>query len=651
MIPAGEFLGRHLYQFDDFSLDIREHSLQHGDRVISLRPKSFDTLAFLVERHGRLVTKDELLTTLWADVVVTEGSLTHCIEEIREALGDDPHQPRFIQTVPRVGYRFIAKMRVLPDETIVEEVLEESEYTALKVKFRNGSLADTETTPLTPVVALPGPHAQRWQQTAFAVGISGLLLATAAGVFWYLQRDRSEIIRSVAVLPFDNLSGNAEEEYFADGLTDALISDLAGIRTLRVISRTSVMQYRTNRKPLREIGKELQVDAVVEGSVFRSGERVRTTAALITTASEHRIWGEIYERDQRDMLGLIRDMARTIAGEINIELSSAEQAHLASAYPVVMPAYELYLKGRYHWNKRTSEGFRKGLDCFQRALDADSQYAPALVGLADCYNMLGDYDLLPPNVAFPRGRTASLRAITLDSSLADAHASLAFAVMRFDWNWPEVEKEYTRAINLNPSCSNAHHWYALYLATRERFADAKEEIRRAQVLDPLSTIVLANLAWVHYFARENDQAIAICREALQKDSTFVSAHIKLGWSYEQQGLYREAQMEFEKAIASGGEDPALLSMLARSYALQNERGKAIGLINRVIDQSSRRYVSGYHVASAYAGLGEKTRALEWLEKSYDERSGWLAWLNVDPKFDELREDPRFVALVDSLKLR
>jgi len=650
VITPGESTQSRKFQFGDFHLDVRDHTLKRLGRTIPLRPKSFETLAYLVEHHGRLVTKDELLTTLWAGVVVTEGTLTHCIEEIRDAVGDDPHHPRFLQTIPRVGYRFIGEMLSTAEETTNEEV-EESEYTALKVKFRDGSMADIDTTAPARNEPLFRPQLGVLQRVALTIGIVGLLLAAAAGAFWYLHRDRSEIITSVAVLPFDNLSGNPEEEYFADGLTDALISELAGIRKLRVISRTSVMQYRANRKPLPQIGSELLVDAVVEGSVFRSGDRVRTTAALITAASEHRIWGETFERDQRDMLALIREMARTIAGEINIELTSTEQANLASGTSVEMPAYELYLKGRYHWNKRTSDGFRKGIDCFQRALNADSQYAPAFVGLADCYNMLGDYDLLPPKMAFPTGRAASLRAIALDSSLADAHASLAFAAMRFDWNWPEVEKEYIRAIGLNPSCSNAHHWYALYLATRGRFAEAKEEIRKAQILDPLSTIILANLAWVLYFTRENDQAIAVCREVLQRDSTFVSAHIKLGWSYEQHRLYREAQTEFEKAIASGGDDPALLSMLARAYALQNERGKAIALINRVIDQSSRLYVSGYHVAAAYVGLGEKTRALEWLRKSYDERSGWLAWLNVDPKFDDLRGDPRFVALLDSLKLR
>ena len=314
-------------------------------------------------------------------------------------------------------------------------------------------------------------------------------------------------------------------------------------------------------------------------------------------------------------------------------------------------AYEFSLKGRYYWNKRTAEGFRKGIDCFERALSRDPYYAPAYVGLADSYNMLGDYDLLPPKMAFPKARAAALQALAIDNSLADAHASLAFSAMRFDWDWAEVEREYELAMASNPNSSNAHHWYGLYLAMRGRFGEAREEMKKAHTLDPLSLIVTANLAWVHYFAREYDQAIAVCQEALEMDSSFVSAHIKLGWAFEQKQLYRDARAEFRKAIASEGDDPTLLLLLAHTYAVEGSRGDAIALIQKATEESHDLYLSGYHVAAAYAGLGDHVRSLEWLKKAYEARSGWLAWLNVDPKFDGLRLDPPFAALLDSLGLR
>jgi TolB-like protein/DNA-binding winged helix-turn-helix (wHTH) protein/Flp pilus assembly protein TadD len=651
MTLTGGIIRKGKVQFGDFTLDIREHSLRRRDRPIALRPKTFDTFAFLVERHGRLVTKDELLTALWAGVVVTEGTLTHCIEEIRDALGDDPRHPQFIQTVSRVGYRFIADLHPLSAELRDEPVLETDEYTAVKLRF-SGTAASDPSTPEPPNAAVqikaPSGHGKR---AALVATMLVLIFLIVGGILWYSQPFSSKTITSLAVLPFENLSGNMEEEYFADGLTDALISDLARIGRLRVISRTSVMHYKAQRKTLHEIGQELQVDAVVEGSVFRSGDQVRTTASLITTASERRIWGGTFERNKGDLLTLIREMTRTVASEIKIELTAAEQAELSPSHSTDSPAYELYLKGRYHWNMRSPGGFQKAIEYFERALKADSQYAPALIGLADCYNLLGDYDLLEPNLAFPKGRAASLRALAIDSTLADAHASLAFAVTRYDWIWAEAEHEYKRAIALNASCSNAHHWYALFLATQGRMTEAKAEIARALELDPLSQIIATNRAWVCYFAGENDEAIAVCRDVLRRDSLFASAHIKLGWALEQRDLHAEAQLEFTKATEIVGDNPVFRSMRARSLALQGNRRKAVTLIAEVIDESHSRYVPGYHVAAAYAGLRERALALQWLKKSLEERSGWLIWLNVDPKFESLRLEPEFSMLLDSLRLR
>jgi TolB-like protein/DNA-binding winged helix-turn-helix (wHTH) protein/tetratricopeptide (TPR) repeat protein len=640
-----------MFQFGGFTLDIHDHTLKQSEQPISLRPKSFETLAFLVEHRGRLVSKDELLERVWAGVVVTDGALTHCIEEIRHVIGDDPHHPHFIQTVPRVGYRFIAQVQELPDGSTEEEVVEEEEYTTLNVRFRGDDEVGTEThrhvKTLPERLSPPG----RLKLTTVAIIASAILVLLAIALVYILSAGRSGAITSLAVMPFENLSRDPEQDYFADGLTDALIAEIAKIGRLRVISRTSAMQYKNSRKSISEIAEELQVDGVIEGSVFRSGERVRITAALIATGGERRLWGETYERDQRDMVTLLRVMARTLAQEIPIELTPTERARFsrdASVDPVV---YELYLKGRYHWNKRTAEGFRKGIECFETALARDPYYAPAYVGLADSYNMLGDYDLLPPKMAFPKARAAALQALAVDNSLAEAHASLAFSAMRFDWDWAEVEREYGLAIASDPNSSNAHHWYGLYLATRGRFDDAGEELRKAHALDPLALIITANLAWVHYFAREYDQAIMVCKEALELDSSFTSAHVKLGWAYEQKQMYREARGEFRTAINSEGNDPILRLFLAHAFAVEGARGDAIALMQEVTEHSHDLYLSGYHVAAVYAGLRDRARSLEWLKKAYGERSGWLAWLNVDPKFDDLRGESQFVALLDSLRLR
>jgi TolB-like protein/DNA-binding winged helix-turn-helix (wHTH) protein len=402
-----------MYQFDDFALDIREHTLTRSDRPIYLRPKSFETLAFLLEHRGRLVSKDELLDRIWAGVVVTDGTLTHCIEEIRRAIGDDPHHPKFIQTVPRVGYRFIAEVQELQGGTTEEEVIEEEEYTTLKVRFQNddeaGSLREKNFAVLPARLSVPG----RSKLITVSIAASGILLLLAIALVYFVPAGRSGAINSIAVLPFENLSRDPEQDYFADGLTDALIAEIARIGNLRVISRTSVMQYRNSRKSLSKIAEELHVDGVIEGSVFRSGQRVRITAALIAAGGERRLWGETYERDQRDMVTLLRVVARTLAQEIPIELTPSERTRLSADASVDPEAYELYLKGRYYWNKRTAEGFRKGIEFFENTLARDPYYAPAYVGLADSYNMLGDYDLLPPKTAFPKARAAALQALPL----------------------------------------------------------------------------------------------------------------------------------------------------------------------------------------------------------------------------------------------
>jgi len=454
-------------------------------------------------------------------------------------------------------------------------------------------------------------------------------------------------IQAVAVLPLADLSDQQPApDYFADGMTEALITDLAKIKALRVISRTSVMQYKGVQRPLPQIARELNVDAVVEGSVLRSGKRVRITAQLIHAATDQHLWAESYERDLRDVLSLQSEVARAIANEIQVKLTPQEQARLVSARSIDPEAYQLYLKGRFYWNKRTEAGLKKGIEYFHQAIDLDPNYALAYAGIADCYSLLG-WDLfgaLPPREALPIAKAAAKKALETDDSLAEAHNSLAWTKLAFDWDWMGAEREFKRAIELNPGYAVAHHWYAECLAGMGRYAEALAEIRQAQELDPLSLIISSIVGWVLYFDRKDDQAIAEFRKALELDPNFWVAHWTLGRAYEQKAMFVEAIAEIQKAIDFSGGSPLSLAALGHTYAVWGMRAEAERVLNE-LKELPEGYISPYGIAAIHAGLGEKDQAFIWLEKAYEERSGWLIWLRAEPISDPLRSDPRFQDLL------
>jgi TolB-like protein len=452
-------------------------------------------------------------------------------------------------------------------------------------------------------------------------------------------------IRSLAVLPLANLSGDPEQEYFADGMTDELITNLSKIGSLKVISRTSVMQYKGAKKPLREIAQALGVDGVIEGSVFRAGNRVRITAQLIHAATDRHLWAESYERDLRDVLALQSEVAQAIAKEIQIKLTPQEQAHLASARPVNPEAHEAYLKGRYYWNLRTEEGVKKGIQYFQQAIEKDPGYALAYAGLADSYVVLGNLGLMAPKEAYPRAKAAAFKALEMDETLAEAHASLGMARSEYDWDWVGAEKEWKRAIELNPGYATAHQWYAQYLTSMGRHNEAIAEAKRAQELDPLSLIINAIGGSVFACARRYDEAIAQCRRTLELNAGFYMAHLYLGFAYEQEKLYAEAISEYQKAIALEQGNPTVAAYLARGYAAAGKRTEALKTFSQLRDLSKRRYVSSYTMALTYAALGDNDQAFACLEKAYEDRSGALLYVKVDPRVDSLRSDPRFQDLL------
>lgn len=459
-----------------------------------------------------------------------------------------------------------------------------------------------------------------------------------------LGANRQPQFESLAVLPLTNLSGNVDQDYFADGITEELITTLAKISSLRVISRTSVMQYKGTRKSVPQIAAELHVDAVVEGSVQRSGDRVRITAQLIRADTDQHLWAESYERNLRDVLTLRSEMASAIANQIQIKLTSQERARLGGAYAVNPEAYENYLKGRFYWHRRGTEAARS-LYYFEQAIAADPNYAPGYAGLADYYWAA---DNLPPQTAIPKAREYAMKALQIDDTLAEAHTALAAIRFYGEWDWPAAQQEFNRALQVNPNQAEARRMYAVYLAALGRSGESLAEIRRAQELDPLSESIQGTAGWVFYFSRQYDHAIEQCRIAVGLDSNSAAAHDCLGTAYLAEGMHEQAISECETAVRVSGNVPDRMADLARAYALAGEQAQAQKLLAQLRDLAAKRYVSPYFFAIVYASLGDRDGALSSLQKAYDERSGGVIWIKSEPTFDGLRGEPRFQDLLRRL---
>ena len=449
-------------------------------------------------------------------------------------------------------------------------------------------------------------------------------------------------IRSLAVLPLENLPHDPEQEYFAEGLTEALITMLAKIGELRVISRTSVMQYQGVRKPLSEIARELGVDAIVEGTVLRVGDRVRITAQLIETPVEAHLWAESYERDMRDILALQAEVAQAIAREIRLKLTPLDEARIAKSHVVNPEAYEAYLKGRYHWNRRPAV-IREAISCFQQAIAKGPTYAPAYAGLADCLSALGAWGLVPATEGCVRGKALAEKALELDHSSAEAHASLAFASMYY-YDFSTAENEFERAIELNPRYQPAHHFYGWYLCIMDRYEESYAELQRAIRLDPLQSLPNALLGDTYFYARRYDQAIEQCRKTLALDPKSGMAQLFLGWAYSRKSLHEAAIAELKKACDLWpGSTP--LGPLGEAYVAAGRPYEAQKILEQLDQLSKQRYVTPYVVGRIYAMLGQNDEAFRWLEIAYERRAEWMILLKVDPALDCLRPDPRFQDLM------
>jgi TolB-like protein/DNA-binding winged helix-turn-helix (wHTH) protein/Tfp pilus assembly protein PilF len=610
------------YEFAAFRLDVANKRLMRGGEVVPLTPKLFDTLLLLVERAPRLVEKDDFVRRLWPRAVVEESALAENISRLRRALGESEAQ-RFIETQPKRGYRFVAVVRA------------------------SGAVSVNEPPPS----AALSPPAHRVWKVAFA---ATLLVALAVSLALYFKTRDTAPIRSLAVLPFVNLSADPEQDYFTDGMTDELITELAQIRALRVISRSSVMRYKSTTKPLVQIASELGVDAVVEGTVSRSADRIRLTAQVVRVSPEEHLWAQRYERATQDVVILEGQLAREIADGIRLELTPDERRGLESQRSVSPVAHEAYLKGRFFWAQRAEAGTLRAREYFQQAIDAEPEYALAYAGVADSFITLALPDalqeVLAPNVAYPQALDAIQRALQIDDTLAEAHASLAHIKFQYERDWPGAEREFQRALALNPSYANAHQWFALEQFWSGHGEESLRQIRAAHELDPLSLAVNANecflLAGVGLF----DEALAQCRRALELDADFALAHYRFGQVYIARHEYPQAIAELQRAVQLSGECPRALAELGLAFALSGDKHAASAVLEQLNDASPHRYVSPFDLAVLHAALGDNDAALAALQRADLDHAPSLSQLQWSPAFTALRENSRFVELVRQVGL-
>ena len=609
-----------LIRFGVYEADLQAGELRKKGVKLRLEGQPLRILALLLERPGQLVTREELKQKLWpTDTFVDfEHSINAAVLRLRQALDDSAGTPRFIETLPRHGYRFIS--------AVEDGAAEARRPTAWWRRHRAASLL------------LAGVSAV----------LVGLLAANVAGLRdRLLGRPVAGEITSIAVLPLENLSGDPEQDYFADGMTEALIAELGKISALRVISRQSVMQFKGTDKSLPEIARELNVDAIVEGAVVREGNRVRITAQLVHASPERHIWSETYERDLHSILALQGEVARKIAEKIRIGVTPQEEVRLARARTVNPEAYEAFLKGRYHWNKRTEADLDKALAYFQQVTNADPTYAPAYVALAETYLLLAGYGYGHALTleAIPKARAAALKALEIDENLGEAYIPLAQAKWRFAWDWLG-EEEFHQGLALNPNYATGHHWYGGYLTAMGRYEDGIEELKRAVALDPLSLIINADLGGEgYYFARQYEQAVKQFHKVIQLDPNFYVAHVYLCDSYVEMGKHPDALAECEKGAELSGRSSYALRSLGYAYAVAGRKEAAWAVIKELEERAKNAYVPPYNFSVIYAGLGLKEEALAWLDKAFAEHSEGMQWIKTDPRLDALRADSRFQSLL------
>jgi TolB-like protein/DNA-binding winged helix-turn-helix (wHTH) protein/Tfp pilus assembly protein PilF len=643
-----------ILHFGVFEVDLKACELRKHGLRLKLPEQPFQILSVLLENPGEIVTRDELRSRLWpGDTFVDfDHGLNNAVMRLREVLGDSSESPRFVETIPRRGYRFIAPVAgpFLPaaSTTQAEELNRQIPAEVTKPQLPEAATAEVRS-------EAAGRH---WppitRLVVVSVAILFACLLTTAGLYRYRRAGEQPVPsqnKSLVVLPLEDLSGDKEQEYFADGMTDDLIANLAKIHSLRVISRSTAMSYKGSHKPLSQIASELSVDAVVEGTVLRVGDRVRITAELVQVSTDRHLWADTYESQMGDILALQNRVSSAIVNEIRINLTPEDQERLSRNPAVAPEAYENYLKGRYYWNKRSDENLTRAIGYFEEATHQAQQYSLAYAGLSDCYAIISAeiFGTMSPAQAAPKAKAAALHALDIDPTLAEAETSLATVRFNYDWDWNGAAGGFAKAIGDNPSYATAYQRYSLYLMAMGRTEDSVEQINKARELDPLSISINFSLGWRFYMARQYDRAIQQLRNTLEMDSSYELPHLVLGWAYAQKGDFGLAIPELRQAVELSHGTPLMISSLANAYARSGNKVAAQKLLAGLVSQSPKNYVSPYYFAVVYVGLGEDEKAIDWLEKAYSDRSNGLVFLKVDPSLDHLRSNPRFQVLQQKLK--
>ncbi|MGZ3445065.1 MAG: tetratricopeptide repeat protein [Myxococcaceae bacterium] len=629
--PAGSGGRATVYRFGDFELDVGRYELRRLGTSVKVEKLPFELLRLLVERAGLLVTREEIAARLWDRThgLDVEQGINTAVRKARQAL--EP-SPELLGTVVGKGYRFEGEVtRAVPAPAAVVESLSPG-----------GRPAELRSAPASgpPRVASP---ARRW----FLIAVAGLAaLGVVLTVSW--ERGRARPGPSIAVLPLENLSGRPEDIYLADGLTDALITELARFPGLRVISRTSVLQYRTRPKPVAEVARELGVETLVEGSVVRQGDRVRITAQLIDARRDRHLWAETYDRDVRDVLRLQAEVAANVARRVRVTLSPEDQAELRTQGSVDPVAFDEAMRGRALWGKRSPAALEEAVQHYRTAVERDPGFSAAWSGLADAYCAFGYTSTRSPSDSFPLAREAAVRALQLDPRSAEAEAALAYTRLYFEWDWAGAEAAFRRAIRLDPSSATSHHWYSVLLTARGRFDEAAREIAEARRLDPLSAAIATDVGFELFYAGKVEPAIVQLRDVLRTSPAFPLAHLWLGRVLEARGDTPAALAEYTEVERGQPDWPVTLAAMGHLFGTSGRSEQARGMLVRMQRLASSRYVTPYGIALVHAGLGQTDEAFLWLSRAVDERSHWLVWLSLDPRFEDLRGDPRFPALLQRM---
>jgi TolB-like protein/DNA-binding winged helix-turn-helix (wHTH) protein/Tfp pilus assembly protein PilF len=661
MLMAEQFQKR--YRLGEFEIDVDKRLLKRKNKAVHLAHKPFDVLLYLIENRDRLVKRDELLEHFWDGCDVYDVNLSKCVGAIRKALGERHDSSRFIETRWAEGYRYIGP---LDEEAMASLPLTDTQQSnannisVTESRPENFAADKTSALPVETLGAEPVSFTERLRQIKTSrpvlFGIFGalvLLLISGATLMIYRFPSRpteKTPVRSVAVLPLKNLSGDQANEYFSDGLTESLITALSKIDGLKVISRSSVFRFKGKDVAPEEVGKILGVAAVLEGSIKRDNDYLQATVRLVSVEDGSVLWAsEVYERSIGDIFALQDEIARNIAAGLRVRLSGVSEARLAKRYTDNVEAYQLYLKGRYFWNKRTIENLKKSTEYYEQAIAKDPKYALAYTGLADCYQLLAEYDATTPKEGFTKARAAATKALEIDDQLAEAHTSLAYTLSFYEWDWASAEKEFKRALELNPNYITAHQWYSEYLVAMGRFDEALDENKRALQLDPTSLIVNIDLISYYYMTRQFDLAIQHSHKVIEMDPNFAYGYVFLSFSLGQKGMKQEAAEAYIKSVELFGEVREA-EELRKTLTRIGVKAMWLRRLEQVDTSAKRETFSAQWRALFYIWIGDKDKALDWLDRALERRDRWIINMKYSPEMDSLRSEPRFQDLLRRINL-